>query len=88
MGLDRRRTSGKIFSGSKLIVPGGQIPSVKVFQTSFQYKKGTPKDTFREVAPEPPKPTPTPTPIVQTSYLITQDGNPILTEGGFHILWY
>ena len=48
MGLDRRRTSGKIFNGSKLIVPGQPISSVKVFQNTFQYKKGTPKDTFRD----------------------------------------
>jgi hypothetical protein len=88
MGLDRRRRSGKIVGGSNLIVQGDPIYSVKVFQNTFQYKKGTPKDTFREVAPEPPKPSPTPTPIVETSYLVTQNGNPILTENGFNILWY
>lgn len=100
MGLDRRRTSGKIFSGSKLIVPGQPISSVKVFQTTFQYKKGTPKDTFREINPNPtpsptpiptlsptPTPTPTPTPIVDTYYILTQIGESILTESGYNIIY-
>jgi len=84
MGLDRRRTSGKIFNGSKLIVPGQPISSVKVFQNTFQYKKGTPKDTFREINPTP---SPTPTPIVQNYYILTESNQSILTEDGFHILY-
>jgi hypothetical protein len=88
MGLDRRRKSGKILGGSNLIVQGDPIYSVKVFQNTFQYKKGTPKDTFREAPQEPPKPSPTPTPIVQTNYITTQNGNPIVTEDGFNILLY
>jgi hypothetical protein len=94
MGLDRRRTSGKIFSGSRLIVPGQPISSVKVFQTTFQYKKGTPKDTFREINPTPtpsptqtPTPTPTPTPVIKTYYLLTESNESILTENGVHILY-
>lgn len=92
MGLDRRRTSGKIFNGSKLIVPGQPISSVKVFQNTFQYKKGTPKDTFREINPTPsptptPTPSPTPTPIVENYYILTESNQSILTEDGFHILY-
>jgi len=58
MGLDRRKTSGRIFGGANLVVPDQPIYSVKNFPPTFQYKRGTPKDTFREV----PQPTPTPTP--------------------------
>jgi hypothetical protein len=94
MGLDRRRTSGRLFNGSKLIVPGQPIASVKVFPNTFQYKKGTPKDTFREInsTPSPtltpsPTPTPTPTPIVETYYILTESNQSILTEGGVHILY-
>ena len=58
MGLDRRKTSGRIFGGANLVVPDQPIYSVKNFPPTFQYKRGTPKDTFREI----PQPTPTPTP--------------------------
>ena len=44
MGLDKRRTSGKIYNGSTLIVPGQQISSVKVFPITFQYKRGSKKE--------------------------------------------
>ena len=71
MGLDRRRQSGRLLSGSRIIVPGEQVFSTKNFQTTFQYKKGTPKDDFRELPqpsltptplPSPTPPTPSPTP--------------------------
>jgi hypothetical protein len=86
MGLDKRRTSGRLFNGSKLIVPGQPIASVKVFPNTFQYKKGTPKDTFREINST-PTPSPTPTPIVETYYILTESNQSILTEGGVHILY-
>ena len=47
MGLDRRKTSGRIFGGANLVVPDQPIYSVKNFPPTFQYKIGTPKDTFR-----------------------------------------
>ena len=62
MGLDRRKTSGRIFGGANLVVPDQPIYSVKNFPPSFQYKRGTPKDTFREIPQPTPTPTPSPTP--------------------------
>ena len=41
MGLNFRRRSGRIYDGSKLIVPGQQKIGVKVFPNSFEYKKGS-----------------------------------------------
>jgi hypothetical protein len=63
MGLDRRKTSGRIFGGANLVVPDQPIYSVKNFPPSFQYKRGTPKDTFREIPQPTPTPTPSPTPL-------------------------
>jgi hypothetical protein len=67
MGLEIRRTSGRIIGGSTLIVPGQPILGAKNFQTTFQYKKGTEVDPNKEYTPyNPPLPTnsPTPTPSV------------------------
>jgi len=99
MGLDRRKTSGRIFGGSNLIVPDQPIYSVKNFPPSFQYKRGTPKDTFRELpqstptpsptppTPSPTPPTPSPTPIVETFYILTELQEAILTESGENIIY-
>ena len=92
MGLDRRKTSGRIFGGSNLIVPDQPIYSVKNFPPSFQYKRGTPKDTFRELpqstpTPSPTPPTPSPTPIVETFYILTELQEVILTESGENIIY-
>ena len=62
MGLDRRKTSGRIFGGANLVVPDQPIYSVKNFPPTFQYKRGTPKDTFREIPQLTPTPTPSQTP--------------------------
>ena len=87
MGLDRRKTSGRIFGGANLVVPDQPIYSVKNFPPTFQYKRGTPKDTFREVPQPTPTPTPSPTPIVETFYILTEIQEPILTESGENIIY-
>jgi hypothetical protein len=103
MGLDRRRQSGRLLSGSRIIVPGEQVFSTKNFQTTFQYKKGTPKDDFRELpqpsltptplpsptppTPSPTPPTPSPTPTVVTFYILTEQQEVILTESGENITY-
>jgi hypothetical protein len=89
MGLDRRKTSGRIFGGANLIVPDQPIYSVKNFPPTFQYKRGTPKDTFREIPQpsQPPAPTPTPTPVVDTFYILTELQEVILTESGENIIY-
>ena len=101
MGLDRRKTSGRIFGGANLVVPDQPIYSVKNFPPTFQYKRGTPKDTFREIpqptptptpsptppTPSPTPPTPSPTPIVETFYLLTEIQDSILTESGENIIY-
>ena len=87
MGLDRRKTSGRIFGGANLVVPDQPIYSVKNFPPTFQYKRGTPKDTFREIPQPTPTPTPSPTPIVETFYLLTEIQDSILTESGENIIY-
>jgi len=101
MGLDRRKTSGRIFGGANLVVPDQPIYSVKNFPPTFQYKIGTPKDTFREIpqptptptpsptppTPSPIPPTPSPTPIVETFYILTEIQDSILTESGENIIY-
>lgn len=89
MGLDRRKTSGRILGGANLIVPNQPIFSVKNFPPTFQYKKGTPKDTFREIPPPTfnPLPNPTPTPIVESFYILTELQEAILTESGDNIIY-
>jgi len=73
MGLGKRRVSGRIFSGSRLIVPGEPVLSSKVFQITFQNKRGslpvptdkpvkTPTPTATPIPTLTPTPTPTPTP--------------------------
>jgi hypothetical protein len=69
MGLERRPTSGRIFNGSRLIVPGLPVSSSKIFQNNFGSKKGSDQSLIREyntnVTPTPTNtPTPTPTPSV------------------------
>lgn len=39
MGLDIRKTSGRIANGSKLVVPGQITTGIKVFPNSFNQKK-------------------------------------------------
>ena len=102
MGLDRRKTSGRIFGGANLVVPDQPIYSVKNFPPSFQYKRGTPKDTFREIPqptptptpsptppplPSPTPPPPSPTPVIETFYILTESQEAILTESGENIIY-
>ena len=48
MGLAKRRTSGNIIGGSKMIVPGQPILSAKKFEVTFSNKQGSLPDTTRE----------------------------------------
>ena len=59
-GFENRKKSGKIFAGSKLVVPGQDILSVKVFEP--EYKKPMTVDIFSGALPPTPTPEPTPTP--------------------------
>jgi hypothetical protein len=61
-GFVNRKKSGKIFAGSRMVVPGQDILSVKVFEPEF--RKVRTVDTFSGALPPTPtvEPTPTPTP--------------------------
>lgn len=68
-GFVNRKKSGKIFAGSRMVVPGQDILSVKVFEPEFN--KPMTVDIFSgALPPKPtiePTPTPTPTPPPPTS---------------------
>lgn len=59
MGLIRRRVSGNYFGGSRLVVPGQGVYSIKKYN-NFVNKSGISKDNYDDI----PKPTNTPTPTV------------------------
>jgi hypothetical protein len=59
-GFVNRKKSGKIFAGSRLVVPGQDILSVKVFEPEFVKRRTV--DVFSGALPPTPTPEPTPTP--------------------------
>jgi hypothetical protein len=60
-GFVNRKKSGKIFAGSRMVVPGQDILSVKVFEPDFNRPRTV--DTFSGALPPTPTPIPpTPTP--------------------------
>jgi len=59
-GFENRKKSGNIFAGSRMVVPGQNILSVKVFEPEF--KKSKTIDVFSGALPPTPTPEPTPTP--------------------------
>lgn len=68
MGLNKRKVSGKNIGGSRLIVPGQDIFSVKKFQVDFKKKRVFDRE-YPEVLPVTPSPTipivtPSPTPSI------------------------
>jgi hypothetical protein len=79
MGLNKRRRSGNLIGGSKLIVPGEPIFNVKKFETTFN-KKGSTPDNFREFKPSPP-------PIIDTFYILTQNIEVVTTQSGDRLIW-
>jgi hypothetical protein len=95
MGLVRRRVSGGYFGGSKLIVPGQGVYSIKKYN-NFIGKSGIQKDNYDDIplptpsiTPTPTNtptpsitPTPTPTPTPNDQILI----NPIITHVGEYII--
>ena len=58
--FENRKKSGNIFAGSRMVVPGQDILSVKVFAPEF--KKPKTIDVFSGALPPTPTPQPTPTP--------------------------
>jgi len=78
MGLGKRRVSGRIFNGSRLIVPGEPIQSSKVFQITFQNKRGSlPVPTDKPV--KTPTPTATPIPTLTPTLTPTPTSTPTPT---------
>jgi hypothetical protein len=82
MGLDFRKTSGRIANGSKLVVPGQITTGQKVFQPTFQYKQSAPRDSvlLEQVLPFlTPNPTPTSTPSPSPTPSVTPTITPTVT---------
>lgn len=90
MGLDFRKTSGRIANGSRLVVPGQITGGQKVFPNTFSQKRAPiePKldipITTPTVTPNPsvtptPPPSQTPTPSVTPSFTPTPSPTPTPT---------
>jgi hypothetical protein len=85
MGLNRRKKSGNIIGGSRLIVDGQPIFSVKKYVPDI--KKISLKDNFTEGAETPTPTTTTTTTIpVQTCNLETQQLNNLVTQDYFNLV--
>jgi hypothetical protein len=82
MGLERRKRSGNLIGGSRLVVPGQNIYNVKKFEPSFN-KKGSEQDNFVLV----PITTTTTTIPVETCYIETQGFGDIVTQGFDNLIW-
>jgi hypothetical protein len=84
MGLERRKRSGNLIGGSRLVVPGQDIYNVKKFQPSFN-KKGSKRDEF--FVPPPVTTTTTTIIPVQTCNIETQQNFQIITQGFDNLIW-
>ena len=82
MGLERRKKSGNLIGGSRLVVPGQNIYNVKKFEPSFN-KKGSEKDNFVLI----PVTTTTTTILVETCEIQTQQFIQIVTQGFDNLIW-
>jgi hypothetical protein len=83
MGLESRKTSGRLIGGSTLTVTGQPIYSVKKFPNSFQYK-------YRQIpegGPGTPVTTTTTTQEITTCYILTQDYDYITTQDNYVLVW-
>jgi hypothetical protein len=78
-GFVNRKKSGKIFAGSRMVVPGQDILSVKVFEPDFNRPRTI--DTFSGALPPTPtaEPTPTPTPTPPPTSTPTPTPTPTMT---------
>ena len=91
MGLNKRKKSGKQLSGSRLIVPG--LPMYTVKRTSPNFKKQRRFDADNVILPTTtttttvPVTTTTTTVPVETCYIITQDNNVLITQNGDNLIW-
>ena len=82
MGLNKRKKSGKQLSGSRLIVPG--LPMYTVKRTSPNFKKQRRFDADNVI---PPTTTTTTTVPVETCYIVTQDNDVLITQSGDNLIW-
>ena len=90
MGLNKRKKSGKLLSGSRLIVPGQPMFTVKKIKPEFKKQRRfdaddvfVPTTTTTTV----PVTTTTTTVPVETCYIITQDNNVLITQNGDNLIW-
>jgi hypothetical protein len=90
MGLEKRKRSGNLIGGSRLVVPGQNIYNVKKFEPSFN-KKGSEDDETMVIPPIPPIPpiTTTTTTIIpiETCNIETQQYGEMLTESFDNLIW-
>jgi len=82
MGLNKRKKSGKQLSGTRLIVPG--LPMYTVKRTSPNFKKQRRFDADNVI---PPTTTTTTTVPVETCYIVTQDNDVLITQSGDNLIW-
>ena len=82
MGLNKRKKSGKQLSGSRLIVSGLPIYTVK--RTSPNFKKQRRFDADNVILPTT---TTTTTVPVETCYIVTQDNDVLITQSGDNLIW-
>lgn len=82
MGLNKRKKSGKQLSGSRLIVPG--LPMYTVKRTSPNFKKQRRFDADNVILPTT---TTTTTVPVETCYIVTQDNDVLITQSGDNLIW-
>jgi len=82
MGLNKRKKSGKQLSGTRLIVPG--LPMYTVKRTSPNFKKQRRFDADNVILPTT---TTTTTVPVETCYIVTQDNDVLITQSGDNLIW-
>jgi hypothetical protein len=82
MGLNKRKKSGKLLSGSRLIVPGQPMFTVKKIKPEFKKQRRFDADDVFV-----PTTTTTTTVPVETCYIITQDNNVLITQNGDNLIW-
>jgi hypothetical protein len=84
MGLNKRKKSGKQLSGTRLIVPG--LPMYTVKRTSPNFKKQRRFDADNVILPTTTTTTTIPVPV-ETCYIVTQDNDVLITQSGDNLIW-
>jgi hypothetical protein len=89
MGLSRRKKSGKKIGGSRLIVDGQEIYSVKTFPPDFGRKRKFDPDFLdaEPINPIVPTTTTTTTIPVETCNIETQNFDNLLTQDQFVLVY-